>query len=132
MLIHRQAAHGMQGRGDHRNKGKLTNQDADGWRKKSMVADSSASSGTQLEASNVLVGDHRISIETYDRSGSYNQTRCDGESVQARSDSVDDHAQVMHIPFLHFLLASHGIFNTYTIHFETLACQDERVSQATD
>ncbi|KAK7291620.1 hypothetical protein RIF29_06916 [Crotalaria pallida] len=89
----RQAAHGMQGRGDHRNKGKLTNQDADGWRKKSVVADSSVSSGALLEAPNVLVGDHRISIETYDRSGSYNQARRDGESVQARSDSVDDPAQ---------------------------------------
>ena len=96
MLIHRQTAHGMQGRGDHRNKGKLNNQDFDGWQKKPVVADTSASSGAQLEASNVLIGDHRISVETYDRSGSYNPTRHDGESVQTRSDPVDGHDQVMH------------------------------------
>ncbi|RDX81822.1 Protein MODIFIER OF SNC1 1, partial [Mucuna pruriens] len=89
----RQTAHGMQGRGDHRNKGRSNNQDADGWRKKFVVEDSSASSGAQLEASNVLVGDHQISVQTYDRSGSYNQARHIGESVQTRSDPADSHAQ---------------------------------------
>ncbi|XP_027919031.1 protein MODIFIER OF SNC1 1 isoform X1 [Vigna unguiculata] len=89
----RQSAHGMQGRGDHRNKGRSNNQDADGWRKKSVVEDSSALSGVQLEASNVLVGDHQISVQTYDRSGSYNQARHFGESVQTWSDSGDSHAQ---------------------------------------
>ncbi|ESW27443.1 hypothetical protein PHAVU_003G202300 [Phaseolus vulgaris] len=89
----RQSAHGMQGRGDHRNKGRSNNQDADGWRKKSVVEDSSASLGVQLEASNVLVGDHQISVQTYDRSGSYNQARHIGESVQTLSDSGDSHAQ---------------------------------------
>ncbi|KAK7330510.1 hypothetical protein VNO77_24705 [Canavalia gladiata] len=89
----RRTAQGMQGRGDHRNKGRSNNQDADGWRKKSVVEDSSAPPGVQLEASNVLVGDHRISVETYDRSGSYNQARHIGESVQARSDPPDNHEQ---------------------------------------
>ncbi|CAL0306808.1 unnamed protein product [Lupinus luteus] len=89
----RQTAHGMQGRSDHHNKGKSTNQDADGWRKKSVVADSLPSSGPLLEPSDVLVGDHRISLEIYDKSGSYNKARRDGESAQARSDSVDNHAQ---------------------------------------
>ncbi|OIW00320.1 hypothetical protein TanjilG_27571 [Lupinus angustifolius] len=89
----RQTAHGMQGKSDHRNKGILTTQDADGWRKKSVVSDCLVSPGPLLEASDVLVGDHIISIETYNRSGSYNKGRHDGESVQARLDSVDDHAQ---------------------------------------
>ncbi|BAT76065.1 Protein MODIFIER OF SNC1 1 MODIFIER OF snc1, 1 [Vigna angularis] len=89
----RQSAHGMQGRGDHRNKGRSNNLDADGWRKKSVVEDSLASSGVQLEASNVLVGDHQISVQTNDRSGSYNQARHFGESVQTWSDSGDSHAQ---------------------------------------
>ncbi|KAL2321804.1 hypothetical protein Fmac_026183 [Flemingia macrophylla] len=101
----RQTAHGMQGRGDHRNKGRSNNQDADrnkgrsnnqdadGWQKKSVVEDSSASSGAQLEASNVLVGDHQIPVQTYDRVGNYNQTRHVGESVQTRSDPADSHAQ---------------------------------------
>ncbi|XP_027329249.1 protein MODIFIER OF SNC1 1 isoform X2 [Abrus precatorius] len=89
----RQAAHGMQGRGDHRNKGRSNDQDADGWRKRSMVEDSSASSGAQLEASNLLVGDHRISVETYDRSGSYIQARHIGEHVQTRSDPPENHAK---------------------------------------
>lgn len=104
MLIHRQSAHGMQGRGDHSNKGRSNNQDGDGWRKKSVVEDSSASSGVQLEASSVLVGDHQISVQNYDRSRSYNQARHIGESVQTWSDSGDSHAQVMWVPFL-FLLA---------------------------
>ncbi|OIW18337.1 hypothetical protein TanjilG_31477 [Lupinus angustifolius] len=89
----RQTGHGMQGRSVHHNKGKSTNQDADGWRKKSVVADSLPSSDPLLEPSDVLVGDHRISLETYDRSGSYNKARRDGDSTQARSDSVDNHAQ---------------------------------------
>ncbi|KAL3018605.1 hypothetical protein AAZX31_05G037700 [Glycine max] len=89
----RQAAHGMHGRGIHRNKGRSNNQDADGWRKKSVVEDSSASSGAQLEASNVLVGDHQIPVQTYDRSGSFNKARHIGESVQTRSDPADSHAQ---------------------------------------
>ncbi|OIW17736.1 hypothetical protein TanjilG_29086 [Lupinus angustifolius] len=88
----RLTGHGMQDRSDHRNKGKLTNQDADGWRKKSVIADSLATSGPLLETPDLLVGDHRISIETYDRSASYNKARRE-EPVQARSDSVDDHAQ---------------------------------------
>ncbi|KAE9601426.1 hypothetical protein Lal_00023778 [Lupinus albus] len=88
----RQSGHGMQGRSDHRNKGKLTNRDADGWRKKSVIADSLYTSGSLLEASDLLVGDHRISIETYDKFESYNKARHE-EPVQARSDSVDDHTQ---------------------------------------
>lgn len=104
VLIHRQAAHGMHGRGIHRNKGRSNNQDADGWRKKSVVEDSSASSGAQLEASNVLVGDHQIPVQTYDRSGSFNKARHIGESVQTRSDPADSHAQVMCTPFLCLLL----------------------------
>lgn len=93
MLIHRRAAHGMQGRGDHRNKGGLNNHDADGWQKKSAIEDSSASSGAQLETSNVLVGDHCIPV---------NQVRHDGEAVQTKSDPADSYAQVMHTPLHHF------------------------------
>ncbi|KAG4378708.1 hypothetical protein GLYMA_17G087600v4 [Glycine max] len=115
----RQAAHGMHGRGDHRNKGRSNNQDADGWRKKSVVEDSSASSGAQLEASNVLVGDHQIPVQTYDRSGSFNKARHIGESVQTRSDPADNHAQVVCIPLLCLLLTQLPAFNTYVIHFET-------------
>ncbi|MCI01668.1 putative modifier OF SNC1 1, partial [Trifolium medium] len=51
----RHISHGMQGRGNHR-KGRLDAQDADDWRKKSGVIDSSTSSGAaQLDASNILV-----------------------------------------------------------------------------
>lgn len=102
--MHRQTAHGMQGRGNHR-KGRLNNQDADSWRKKSGVIDSSTSSGAQMEASNIIVGDHQISVDAYERARSYSQVRRDGESTQALSDSADSHAQVMHTPFLYLLLA---------------------------
>ncbi|XP_054820579.1 protein MODIFIER OF SNC1 1 isoform X2 [Prosopis cineraria] len=88
----RRAVHGIQGRADHRSKGRFNNQDADEWRQKSVDADSTPSS-SQLEASDVHIGDHRISIETYDRSGSYHQARHDGESVQSMSDPIATQAQ---------------------------------------
>ena len=98
MLIHRHISHGMQGRGNHR-KGRLDTQDADGWRKKSGVIDSSTSSGAQLDATNILVGEHQISVDAYERSGSYSQVGREG------ANSADNHAQVMHTPFLYLLLA---------------------------
>lgn len=94
MPVYRRADHGTQGRADHRNKGRFNSQDADEWRKKSIDADSNPSS-SQLKVSNVHIGDHRISIGTYDRSGSYSQTRHDGESVQSMSDPTANQAQVM-------------------------------------
>ncbi|MCI38979.1 putative modifier OF SNC1 1, partial [Trifolium medium] len=87
-------SHSVQGRGNHR-KGRLYTQDADGWRKKSGVIDSSTSSGTQLEASNILVGEHQIFIDADERSGSYNQVRRKGESMQSLSHSTDSREQVM-------------------------------------
>jgi len=104
MLIHRHISHGMQGRGNHR-KGRLDTQDADGWRKKSGVIDSSTSSGAQLDATNILVGEHQISVDAYERSGSYSQVGREGESMQNLANSADNHAQVMHTPFLYLLLA---------------------------
>ncbi|CAI8597633.1 unnamed protein product [Vicia faba] len=88
----RHISHGMQGRGNHR-KGRLDTQDADGWRKKSGVIDSSTSSGAQLDASNILVGEHQISVDAYERSGSYSQVRHEGESMQTLADSADSHVQ---------------------------------------
>lgn len=101
MLMHRHISHGMQGRGNHR-KGRLDTQDADGWRKKSGVIYSSTTSGTQLDASNILVGEHQISVDAYERSGSNSLVRREGESTQT---SADSHAQVMHTPFQYLLLA---------------------------
>ncbi|KAI4336185.1 hypothetical protein L6164_014741 [Bauhinia variegata] len=88
----RQTAHGMQGRADHRNKGRSNAHDADGWRKKSMVAETL--SPAKVEATNVQVGDHLISVETYDRSAFYQQARHDVESVQIMSDTSDNQAQL--------------------------------------
>ncbi|CAJ2644547.1 unnamed protein product [Trifolium pratense] len=86
----RHISHGMQGRGNHR-KGRLDTQDADDWRKKSGVIDSSTSSGAaQLDSSNILVGEHQISVDAYERSGSYSQVGRKGESMQT---SADSHAQ---------------------------------------
>ncbi|XP_061362963.1 protein MODIFIER OF SNC1 1-like [Gastrolobium bilobum] len=89
----RKIANGMQGRGNHGNKGRLNNQDADSLRKKSENIYSSTSSGAQLEASNILVGDHQISVDAYERSGSNRQARRNGKSIQTLSDPVDGHAQ---------------------------------------
>ncbi|XP_058787376.1 protein MODIFIER OF SNC1 1-like isoform X2 [Vicia villosa] len=87
----RQVSHGMHGRRNHR-KGRLDTQDVDGWQKKSGVIDSSSSSGTQWEASSILVGEHQISVDAYERSGSYSQVRREGVSVQI-SDSANSHEQ---------------------------------------
>lgn len=100
----------MQGRGDHRNKGRLNNQDADGWQKKPVIEESSASTGAQLETSNVLIGEHCISVT---------QVRPDGESVQTGSDPVDSYAQVTKTQFLFSLLSNLCTSKTYKIHFET-------------
>ncbi|XP_028778299.1 protein MODIFIER OF SNC1 1 isoform X2 [Neltuma alba] len=88
----RRAGHVFHGRADHRNKGRFNSEDADEWRKKSVDGDSTSSS-SQLEASNVHIGDHRISIETYDRSGSYHQASHDGESGHLMSDPSGGQAQ---------------------------------------
>ncbi|KAL5076411.1 hypothetical protein RYX36_015395 [Vicia faba] len=88
----RQVSHGMQGRHNHR-KSRLDTQDVDGWQKKFGVIDSSSSSGTQLEASSILVGEHQISVDAYERSGSYSQVRREGISVQTLSDSANSHEQ---------------------------------------
>jgi hypothetical protein len=100
MLLYRKISHSVQGRGNHR-KGRLYTQDADGWQKKFGVIDSSTSSGTQLEASNIFVGEHQISIDAYERSGPYSQVRRKGESMQNLSHSADSREQVMYTPFLH-------------------------------
>ena len=100
MLIYRPISHGIQGRGNHR-KGRLDTQDIDDWRKKSGVIDSSTSSGARLDASNILVGEHQISIDAYERSGPYSQVRRKGESMQNLSHSADSREQVMYTPFLH-------------------------------
>ncbi|XP_027190608.1 protein MODIFIER OF SNC1 1-like [Cicer arietinum] len=88
----RHISHGMQGRGNHR-KGRLDTQDADGWRKKSGVIYSSTTSGTQLDASNILVGEHQISVDAYERSGSNSLVRREGESTQTSADSHAQHAK---------------------------------------
>ncbi|KAF7838307.1 protein MODIFIER OF SNC1 1 isoform X1 [Senna tora] len=91
----RRIAHGMQGRNDHRNKGRYSNHDADGWQKKSVCADSSTSSDQPIETSNIHVGDHLLSVEMYKRSGSYHihRARNDVEPPQTVSDPTDSQAQ---------------------------------------
>lgn len=93
MPVYRRADHVIQGRVDHRNKGRFSSQDADEWRKKVVDADITSSS-SQLKTSNVHIGDHRISIGTYDRSGSYRQARHAGESVQSMSEPTASRGQV--------------------------------------
>ncbi|CAL5203309.1 unnamed protein product [Lathyrus oleraceus] len=88
----RQISRGMQGRHNHC-KGRFDTQDVDGWEKKFGVIDSSPSSGTQLEASSILVGEHQISVDAYERSGSYSQVRREGVSVQTLSDSANSREQ---------------------------------------
>jgi hypothetical protein len=129
MLLHRQISHGMQTRSNHQ-KQRLDTQDADGGRKKSGVRDSSTLSGTQLETSNFLVGEHQISVGAYERSGFYSHMRRERESIQTLSDSADSREQVMHTPFLYILLVM-LVFNSATI-LKSSACQNKSVVQATD
>lgn len=90
----------MQGRHNHC-KGRFDTQDVDGWEKKFGVIDSSPSSGTQLEASSILVGEHQISVDAYERSGLYSQVRREGVSVQTLSDSANSREQVIHSLFVY-------------------------------
>ncbi|XP_039687420.1 protein MODIFIER OF SNC1 1 isoform X2 [Medicago truncatula] len=88
----RQISHGMQARSNHQ-KRRLDTQDADGGRKRSGVLDSSTLSGTQLETSNFLVGEHQISVDAYERSGYYSHMRREREARQTLSDSADSREQ---------------------------------------
>ncbi|KAJ7945842.1 Protein MODIFIER OF SNC1 1 [Quillaja saponaria] len=83
VAISRRSGHGIQGRADHRNKERLYAQDADGWWKKSLVADSPTVTAAQLETSNFHVEDQCT----------YAQARGEGEPMQSLSDPSDDHIQ---------------------------------------
>ncbi|CBI14995.3 unnamed protein product, partial [Vitis vinifera] len=93
-VISRRATHGGQGRVDHRGKGRVNAQDVDGWRKKSLVADSSSvtGSGNVELSSNVDVQDCHSSMQVPQKSGLHLQGTEDGESG-SMSDPSDSQAQ---------------------------------------
>uniref|UniRef100_A0A6M2F9A6 BAT2 N-terminal domain-containing protein n=1 Tax=Populus davidiana TaxID=266767 RepID=A0A6M2F9A6_9ROSI len=85
----RRSTHGMHGRPDHHGKGRFSTQEAEGWRRRSHVADlPSVLSSSHFESSNVHRQDHNPT-EATEKSGSYHQGKDDGESVLPHSDPSD-------------------------------------------
>ncbi|KAF2315893.1 hypothetical protein GH714_040688 [Hevea brasiliensis] len=80
-IIRRRSSHGMHGRADHRGKGRFNTQEADGWRKKSQVADpQSVVSTVHCEISSVNGQDHN-SAEATQNSVMHPSVKDDGESM---------------------------------------------------
>lgn len=107
--FHRRATHG--GRFDHRGKGRFNSQDVDGWRKKSISADSSSvagSSNVEL-SSNVHVQDCNSPMQDPQKSGLHHQGSEDEESG-LMSDPIDSQAQVIFIIYLCLLGLMHVSF----------------------
>ncbi|KAJ6339756.1 hypothetical protein OIU77_007660 [Salix suchowensis] len=88
----RRSIHGIYGRPDHRGKGRSSNQEAEGWQRRSHVADlPSELSSSHFESSNVHGQDYS-SAEATEKSGSY-QGKDDGESVLPHPDPSDSQMQ---------------------------------------
>ncbi|KAM2438334.1 hypothetical protein ACFX1W_015335 [Malus domestica] len=86
------AIHG--GRSDHRGRGRFSNQEGEGWAKKSLVEPTTVVSTAHLEMpSNVHVHDHLVSTEATEKSGSYPQGRREEESATPMVDPNDSEAQ---------------------------------------
>ncbi|KAK9278924.1 hypothetical protein L1049_028505 [Liquidambar formosana] len=91
--IPRITTHGVQGRVDHRGKGRFNAQEADGWRKKSLVADSSILvSAANSESSNVHQDNH-TSVEASEKSVSCLEGKDEGEFATSMVDPSDIQAQ---------------------------------------
>ncbi|XP_061952724.1 protein MODIFIER OF SNC1 1-like isoform X1 [Populus nigra] len=89
----RRSTHGMHGRLDHHGKGRFSTQEAEGWRRRSHVADlPSVLPSSHFESSNVHRQDHSPA-EATEKSGSYHQGKDDGESVLPHPDPSDSQVQ---------------------------------------
>ncbi|XP_021680282.2 protein MODIFIER OF SNC1 1 isoform X2 [Hevea brasiliensis] len=87
--IPRRSSHGMHGRADHRGKGRFNTQEADGWRKKSQVADpQSIVSTVHCEISSVNGQDHN-SAEATQNSVMHPSVKDDGESMAPNFEPSD-------------------------------------------
>lgn len=85
----------MHGRTDHRGKGKLNNEEADGWRKNSSGAETTSSiSASHAEGSYIQVRGHAAD-DVPEKSQSYSQGKDEGEPILSMVDTVDNQAQVM-------------------------------------
>lgn len=108
--FHRRSTHGMHGRPDHHGKGRFSTQEAEGWRRRSHVADlPSVLSSSHFESSNVHRQDHNPT-EATEKSGSYHQGKDDGESVLPHPDPSDSQVQVIYIYFFTFCCFYNSFF----------------------
>ncbi|KAL4361799.1 hypothetical protein GQ457_04G011720 [Hibiscus cannabinus] len=92
--IGRRSTHSRHGRTDHRGRERFNSEDVDGWRRKPPFIDSSnVKSTTHFEIpSDANVEDH-VSLEALEKSGSYSQTRDEGELMPPVYDPSDNEAQ---------------------------------------
>ncbi|CAL2261389.1 unnamed protein product [Prunus armeniaca] len=92
--ISRRSNQGMHGRSDHRGRGRLNNQEGEGWWKKSLVSEpTTVVSSAHLETPNVHLQDHLATMEATEKSGSYPQGRYEEESATPLLDPNDSEAQ---------------------------------------
>lgn len=86
----------MHSRSDHRGRGRLNNQEGEGWWKKSLVSEPTTMvSSAHLETPNVHLQDHLATMEATEMSGSYPQGRHEEESATPLLDPNDSEAQVI-------------------------------------
>lgn len=86
----------MHGRTDHRGKGRVVAQEADGWRKRSQVTGlPSEVSSLHFETSSVVHGQDQTPAEVTEKSGSYPRGKDDGGSMPPNSEPSDSQAQVI-------------------------------------
>ncbi|KAF9671625.1 hypothetical protein SADUNF_Sadunf12G0067100 [Salix dunnii] len=88
----RRSTQGMHGRSDHHGKGRFITQEADGWRRRSQVADSPSVLSSHFGSSNVYRQDHG-SAEATEKSGFCHQGKYDGGSVPPQPDPIDSLTQ---------------------------------------
>ncbi|KAJ6672335.1 PROTEIN MODIFIER OF SNC1 1 [Salix viminalis] len=88
----RRSTQGMHGRSDHHGKGRFITQEADGWRRRSQVADSPSVLSSHFGSSNVYRQDHG-SADATEKSGFCHQGKYDGETVPPQPDPSDSPTQ---------------------------------------
>ncbi|BFG32523.1 hypothetical protein CerSpe_187970 [Prunus speciosa] len=92
--ISRRSNQGMHSRSDHRGRGRLNNQEGEGWWKKSLVSEPTTGvSSAHLETPNVHLQDHLATMEATEKSGSYPEGRHEEESATPLLDPNDSEAQ---------------------------------------
>ena len=99
LQIYRGASRGVEGQLDHQRGKRFNAQDADGWRKKPLAAESTniVLSANVEPTSNPHVQDQHTSVEAAEKSMINPQGKDEGDSLTPMFDPSDSHAQVIYM-----------------------------------